>query len=181
MRLTKAWTAIDRLSVLWKSELTDKIKRSFFQVVVVSILLYGCTPWTLTKHMEKKLDGNYTRMLRTVLNKSWRQRPTKQQLYGYLPPTTKAIKLDEPDMQDTAGEAIYSCGPPHMDEQRQDDLVEPIYTTSVPIQDIALKTSREWWTIGRGGESGSGRSVLAAWHHDDDDIHHKHKKLLVDL
>ena len=63
MRLGKAWTAIDRLSVTWKSDLTDKMKRSFFQAVSVSILLYGCTTWTLTKQMEKKLDGNYTRML----------------------------------------------------------------------------------------------------------------------
>ena len=39
-RLTKAWTAIDRLSIIWKSDLTDKIKRSFFQAAVVSILLY---------------------------------------------------------------------------------------------------------------------------------------------
>ena len=51
--------------------------------------------------------------------------------------------LDEPDMQDTGGEvrmnsqAIYSCGPLHMDEQRQDDQLEPIYNSSVPIQDIA--------------------------------------------
>ena len=30
-RLTKAWTAIDMLSVIWKSDLTDKMKRSFFQ------------------------------------------------------------------------------------------------------------------------------------------------------
>ena len=29
-RLKKAWTAIDRLSIIWKSDLTDKIKRSFF-------------------------------------------------------------------------------------------------------------------------------------------------------
>ena len=42
-RLTKAWTAIDRLSIIWKSDLTDKMKRSFFQAAVVSILLYGCT------------------------------------------------------------------------------------------------------------------------------------------
>ena len=52
-----------------------------------------CTTWMLTKHMEKKLDGNYTRMLRAILNKSWRQHPTKQQLYGYLPPITKTIKM----------------------------------------------------------------------------------------
>ena len=49
--------------------------------------------WTLTKRMEKKLDGNYTRMLRSILNKSWRQQPTKQQLYGQLPPITKNIKV----------------------------------------------------------------------------------------
>ena len=58
MQLTKAWTAINRLSIIWKSDLTDKMKRSFFQVAVVSILLYGCTTWTLTKRLEKKLDGN---------------------------------------------------------------------------------------------------------------------------
>ena len=42
-RLMKAWTTINKLSVIWKSELTDKMKYSFFQAVVVSILLYGCT------------------------------------------------------------------------------------------------------------------------------------------
>ena len=70
-RLMKAWTAIDRLSIIWKSNLTDKKKCSFFQPAVVSILLYGCTTWTLTKRLQKKLDGNYTRMLRAILNKSW--------------------------------------------------------------------------------------------------------------
>ena len=54
--------------------------------------------------MEKKLDSNYTRMLQAIFNKSWRQHPTKHQLYGHQPPITKAIK-DQPDMQDTAGEA----------------------------------------------------------------------------
>ena len=29
-RLMKAWTAIDRLSIIWKSDLTDKMKRRFF-------------------------------------------------------------------------------------------------------------------------------------------------------
>ena len=92
-RLTKAWTAIDRLSIIWKSDLTDKMKRSFFQAAVVSILLYGCTTWTLTKRLKKKLDGNYTRMLRAILNKSWRQHPTRHQLYGHLPLITKTIQV----------------------------------------------------------------------------------------
>ena len=91
--LTKAWIAIDRLSIIWKSDLTDKMKRSFFQGAVVSILLSGCTTWTLTKRLKKKLDGNYTRMLRAILNKSWRQHPTKHQLYDHLPPITKTIQV----------------------------------------------------------------------------------------
>ena len=90
-RLTKAWTAINRLSTIWKSDLTDKMKRSFFQAAVTSILLYGCTTWTLTKRLEKKLDGNYTRMLRAILNKSWQRHPTRHQLYGHLPPIISSI------------------------------------------------------------------------------------------
>ena len=70
-----------------------KMKRSFFQAAVASILLYGCTTWTLTKRLEKKLDGNYTRMLRTILNKSWWQHPTRHRLYGHLPPITKTIQV----------------------------------------------------------------------------------------
>ena len=69
------------------------MKRSFFQAAVTSILLYGCTTWTLTKRLDKKLDGNYTRMLRAILNKSWQQHPTRHQLYGHLPPITKTIQV----------------------------------------------------------------------------------------
>ena len=90
-RLTKAWTAINRLSIIWKFDLTDKMNHSFFQAAVTSILLYGCTTWTLTKRQEKKLDGNYTRMLRAIWNKSLQQHPTRHQLYGHLPPITKTI------------------------------------------------------------------------------------------
>ena len=69
------------------------MKRSFLQADVAPILLSGCTTWTLTKRLEKKLDGNYTRMLRAILNKSWRQHPTRHQLYGHLPPLTKTIQV----------------------------------------------------------------------------------------
>ena len=56
-----------------------------------------------------------------------------------------------------------------MDEQRQDDSLEPIYSSSVPIRDVTLKTSWKQWTIEKGGEKGLGISVLMAWHNDDDD------------
>ena len=89
-RLPKAWAAIDRLSVIWKSDLTNKIKLIFFQAVVVSILLFGYTTWTLTKHVEKRLNDNFTRMLLAILNKSWK---TKQQMYGHIPPIMKTIQV----------------------------------------------------------------------------------------
>ena len=73
--------------------LIRQIVHSFFQAVVALILLYGCTTWTLTKQLEKKLDGNYTRMLQAILNKSWWQHPTRHQLYGHLPPITKTIQV----------------------------------------------------------------------------------------
>ena len=65
----------------------------FFQAVVVSILRYGCTTWTQTKRIDKKQDNHYTRMLRAILNKSWRQHPTKEQVYDHLPPVTKTIEI----------------------------------------------------------------------------------------
>ena len=104
MLLAKAWTAINRLLFIWKSDLTDKIECSFFQATVVLILLYGCTTWMLTKHMEKKLDSNYTRMLRAILNKTWRQHPQNSNCTATYHPSRKLSKLDEQDMWDTAGE-----------------------------------------------------------------------------
>ena len=75
----KTWNIRDRLLIIWKSNLSNKIKWDFFQAV--SILLHRCTTWTLTKHMEKKLDGKYTRMLHAVLNKSWKQHSTCMAAY----------------------------------------------------------------------------------------------------
>ena len=125
--------------------------------------------------MEKKLDGNYTRMLQVIFNKSWRQHPTKQQLYGHLPPITKTMKVRHADTQDTAGEAgtswwiIFSYGPLHMAEKKQGDQLESTYSSSVRIRDVALRTCQKRWMIGRSGERGSGITVLEARQDDDDD------------
>ena len=54
-----------------------------------------------------------------------------------------------------------------MDEQKQDDQLELIFKSFVPIQDEALKAARERWTIAMGGEIESGRSVLAVRHDND--------------
>ena len=171
-RLTKAWTAINRLSTIWKSDLTDKMKRSFFQAAVTSILLYGCTTWTLTKRLEKKLDGNYTRMLRAILNKSWQQHPTRHQLYGHMPPITKTIQVRRTRH---AGHCWRSRDELIRDvllwipTQKQDEQLERTFSSYVRIQVVVLKTYLGRWTIGRSGERGSGISVLPARYDDDDD------------
>ena len=144
MQLTKAWTAIDRLLIIWKSDLTDKMKRSFFQAAVISILLYGCTTWTLTKRLEKKLDGNYTRMLQAILNKSWRQHPSRHQLYGHLPPITKTIQVRRTrhaghcwrSRDELISNVLLWTPPP----KKQDDQLEHTFSSYVRIRDVALKT-----------------------------------------
>ena len=152
------------------------MKRSFSQAAVVSILLYGCTTWTLTKRLEKKLDSNYTRMLRAILNKSWQQHPTRHQLYCHLPPITKTMQARRTRH---AGHYWRS-----KDEIVSDVLLwTPAYGQSKAgrpawtyIQQLCDDTGcnpedlpeamndRETWR-----ERGSGMSVLAARHDGDDD------------
>ena len=103
-RLAKAWTAIDRLSLIWKSDLTNKIKYSFFKAAVVSILLYGCTTWTLSKRMEKKLDGNYTTCCEQYWTSPGDSTPQSNSYTATCHPSRKLSKLDELDTWDTAGE-----------------------------------------------------------------------------
>ena len=163
--------------VIWKSDLTDKMKRSFFEAAVESILLYGCTPWTLTKRMEKKLDSNYTRMQRAILNNSWRQHPTKQQLYGHLPPITKTIKfrrtkhaghwwrstdeLISDVLQWTASHGRAKAGRPARTYKQQ--LCED---TGCSPEDLpeAMNDREEWWVRVRDIRAGG---TTRGW--DDDD------------
>ena len=151
------------------------MKRSFFQAAVASILLHGCTRRTLTKRLEKKLDSNYTRMLRAILNKSWRQHPTRHQLYGHLPPITKTIQVRRTRH---AGHCWRSRDELISDEllwtpthgrEKQDGQHEHTFSNYVRIRDAIQKTCLRRWTIGKSGERGSGISVLPARHDDDDD------------
>ena len=45
------------------------------------------------KTLREKLNENYIRMLWVILNKSWKQHPTEQQLYGHLPPISKTTQV----------------------------------------------------------------------------------------
>ena len=163
------------------------MKRCFFQAAVVSIRLYGCTTWTLTKRVEKKLDDNYTRMLRAILNRSWRQHPTKPHLYGHLPLITKTIKVRRTRhagycwrRRDELIRDVLLWTPTY-GQAKADDLLKPTYSSYVRIRDVALRTYQKRWTIGKSGERGSGISVLATQHDDDDDDIYTQVLLLIIL
>ena len=153
---------------MWKSDLTDEMKSSFFQAVIVSILLYGFTIWPLTKRMEKRLDSNYAGMLRAIFKKTRRQHLKSSSYTATYRPSQKFSKLDEPDMQDSAIEVgmsslvMYYYGPLHMAEQKQGDQLEPTYSRSVRRWGVALRTCRKRWTIGSVGEKGPGISMPMA-------------------
>ena len=66
---------------------------TFFKLLHLNCAIAEIFKFFLTKRLEKKLDGNYTRMLRAILNKSWRQPPARHQLYSHLPPITKTIQV----------------------------------------------------------------------------------------
>lgn len=92
VRKAKAWSALNKLSCIWKSNLPDYLKRRFFRSVVESVLLYGSVSWTLTKKLETSLDGTYTRMLRAALNLDWRDHPSINDIYGSLPRVSVSLR-----------------------------------------------------------------------------------------
>ena len=108
------------------------------------------------------------RILLALLNKSWRQHPTKHQLYGHLTPITKTIQVRRTRH---AGHCWRSRDElisdvlllnPHKAEQKQDDQFEHTYSGYVRIRDIVLKTCQRQWTTGRSGE----RSLISVQAHD---------------
>ena len=92
VRTTKVWTALRKMDTIWKSKLQPQLKISFFKMTVQSVLLYGSSSWTLTKTLEKKIDGAYTKMLRVVKGISWSQHLKNAQLYGDLPKISDTIR-----------------------------------------------------------------------------------------
>ena len=137
----------------------------------MSPLLYGCTTWTLTRRMNKNLDGNYTRMLQAILNKSWRQHPTKQQLYGHLPPILKTTQIRRTGLAGhcwRSKDKLISDVLPWATSHGRAKFGRPAGTylqqlctnTRCSLEDLPIETS---------SRIGSGKSLLAVRHDDDDD------------
>ena len=85
VRKALAWTALNVMKSVWKSNLSLRIKVSFFEALVESELLYDYESWTLKETLRKSLNGCYIRMLRVVLNVNWSEHVTNKELYVGLP------------------------------------------------------------------------------------------------
>ena len=92
VRKALAWNTCHKLNKIWKSSLPRAIKIRVFLATVESVLLYGAETWTITKALQKKIDGCYTRMLRMALNITWQSHTTNEVLYGNLPKVTAKIR-----------------------------------------------------------------------------------------
>ena len=92
VRIAKAWSVLNKMDIIWKSNLSREIKVTFYRTTIESVLMYGAETWTLTKTLEKRLDGAYTRLLRAALNISWREHKTNIELYGKLKPITSTLR-----------------------------------------------------------------------------------------
>ncbi|XP_078578947.1 uncharacterized protein LOC144863552 [Branchiostoma floridae x Branchiostoma japonicum] len=77
---------------VWKAPIQNATKIKVFKSSVESILLYGSDSWSLTKTLCKKLDGNYTRLLRATLDVDWKSHTSNTQLYNGLPRITRVIR-----------------------------------------------------------------------------------------
>ena len=87
-----AWAACNKMDKIWKSNIDRTIKIRIFRAAIEPILLYGSETWTLSAKQHQRLDGCYTRLLRRVLNHSWKKHPTLATLYGNLPPISLLVK-----------------------------------------------------------------------------------------
>ena len=92
VRKALAWSACHRLRKVWTSQLSRRLKVRLFLATVESVLLYGAETWTITKSMQKQLDGCYTRMLRMAVNVSWKSHLTNEQLYMELPKVSTKVR-----------------------------------------------------------------------------------------
>ena len=89
VRKALAWKSCNILNKIWKWSLCKSLKLRIFLTLVGSVVLYGSETWTLTKCLEKSIDGTYTRLLRPVFNVSWSDHLTKSEHYGNLPKVTE--------------------------------------------------------------------------------------------
>ena len=88
--LAKVWNAIDKLSIIWKSDLSNKMGFLPSCSCIHTIIWMHHMDTTKTNREKARWEQH---MLCAVLNKLWKQHPIKQQPYGHLPPISQTIQI----------------------------------------------------------------------------------------
>ena len=170
--------------ISFKNEITSKLCANKwmmwdvdYYIAILEIIGVQKVSPGLFKNVTFKICLKITYFLYICINRiwySWRQHPTRHQLYGHLPPITKTIQVRRARH---AGHCWRS-----RDELIRDVLLwtpthgrakagRPARTYIQQLcenTDVVQKTYLGRWTIGRSGERGSGVSVLPARYDDDD-------------
>ena len=67
-RLALAWTAFWKLERLWRSQvIPTSMKIKLFNTTCVTVLLYGCESWVISKDMEERINAFATSCYRIML------------------------------------------------------------------------------------------------------------------
>ena len=132
------------------------MKRSFFPAAVVSILLYGCTTWTLTKRLEKKLISQ--ECCEHYWTSPGGNTPQSTNCTATCLLSRKLSKLDEPGHCWRIRVELISDVLLWTPTYGRAKAWRPArtYNSYMSIRDVALKTCQRRWTIGRSGKRGSG-------------------------
>ena len=142
----KAFWAIGCISVI---DLFDEIKRILSK-------LWSCPSYYMDTPRRRCLRKSLTamhKMLWSLLNKSFKQPPTKQQLYGHLPPISKTIKVQRKtcwtliESKDKPMSDFFHWTPTHgrvsVGTQVRIYLPQPCTGTGCRLEDL-LEAMDEW-------------------------------------
>ena len=118
-RLTKAWTAIDRLSIIWKSDLTDKMKRIFLPgsgCVDTAIWMHHLDAYEAAgEEAGRKLHKNVESSIKQVLATTPHETPTIRTLAPHHKNYTSSTNQTRRTLLEKQGRAHKRCTPvdPH--------------------------------------------------------------------
>ena len=92
LQCSLSWNACNKLNKIWRSNLGKTTKIQLFRSLIEPILLYRSETQTLNTRQTRKLDGNYTNMLRRVQNIHWSEHRTLREIYSGIPSISNTLK-----------------------------------------------------------------------------------------
>ncbi|KAK2191276.1 hypothetical protein NP493_56g03004 [Ridgeia piscesae] len=75
-RITAGWTAFAKHRDMFKGNIGTCLKRQFYNSCVPPAMTYGAETWAFTTQAKNKLAATQTKMARSMLNITYRDRKT---------------------------------------------------------------------------------------------------------